>query len=89
MDDIVFQGYCSRLDRDLRGRKNKNEFRWETRKPVKLDNLKAGMWVYVVETDYDRDTGEKIKNPKLRVRGKLKEIYKVKDKEQEKTFPIS
>lgn len=40
----------------------------------------------MVETDYDRDTGESIKNPKLRVRGKLREVYKVKGKEREKSF---
>jgi hypothetical protein len=89
IDGIVFQGYRSRLDRDLRGRKNENEFRWGTRRPVKLDNLRVGMWVYVVETDYDRDAGERIVNPELRVRGKLREVFKVKGKEMEKIFPAS
>jgi hypothetical protein len=32
--------------------------------------------------------GEKIKNPKLRVRGKLREVYKEKGKEQEKILSI-
>jgi hypothetical protein len=47
------------------------------------------MWVYVVETDYDRDAGERIVNPELRVRGKLREVFKVKGKEMEKIFPAS
>ena len=87
IDGIVFQGYRSRLDRDLGGRKNKNEFQWGTRRPVKLDNLRVGMWVYVVETNIDGDTGEKIKNPKLRVRGKLREVYKERGKKRERIFP--
>ena len=35
------------------------------------------MDVYVVETDKDEDTGGKTKQPKVRIRGKLKEVYKI------------
>lgn len=87
IDGIVFQGYSSRLDRDLARYRETGEFSWGTRKPIKLSNLHKGMWVYVVETNIDGDTGKQVERPKLRVKGRLKEVYKVRGKKKEKIFP--
>lgn len=88
IDGIVFQGYSSRIDRDLALARQGREFWWGTRRPVKVDNLQKEMWVYVVETDIDRDTGKRVEKPKLRVKGRLREVYKARGKEKEKIFPF-
>lgn len=81
---IVFQGYKSRIDKHIKSGK----YRWDTRRPIRTSNLKIGMQVFVVETDYDLDTGEKLAKPRLRMAGKLKEVWQEKDNEKiEKLFP--
>jgi len=83
IDGIVFQGYKNRIERALK----KGIKSWDTAKPIRTDNLKEGMRIYIGETDYDLDTGEHVKKPKIRVRGRLKEVYRVLGKEKEKIFP--
>jgi len=83
IDGIVLQGYKNRIERALKkGIKN-----WDTAKPIRTNNLRKGMWIHIGETDYDPDTGEHVKNPKIRVRGRLKKVYRIVGKKKEKIFP--
>jgi len=81
---IVFQGYKSRIDKNMKLKLNC----WDTRHEVKIGNLKVNMKVYVLETTYDLDTGERVQKPRLRMLGRLKEVWREKNgKKIEKLFP--
>lgn len=81
---IVFQGYKNRIDDHIEA----NRHTWGTRKSINAGRLKVGMNVYVVETVYDLDTGEKLENPMLRMAGTLREVWLEKqDEKVEKLFP--
>ncbi|MEM3389844.1 MAG: hypothetical protein QW506_02760 [Thermoproteota archaeon] len=80
IEGIVFQGYRSRIDKQL----ERKEYSWDTEKKVDVKKLHKGMTVYVLETDYDADTNERIEKPKLRIVGRLKEVWRVQKK---KLFP--
>lgn len=81
---IVFQGYKSRIDRHLK----EGRYRWGTRKAINANNLKMDMRVFVVETDYDLDTRERVIKPRLRMAGRLKEVFAEKNgKNVRKIFP--
>lgn len=80
----MFQGYKNRLDKHIK----QGRFRWDTRRPIRTSKLKVGMNVFVFETNYDLDTGEILTKPKLRMKGKLREVWQeVDDKKIEKLFP--
>ncbi|MBO3798319.1 MAG: hypothetical protein QW506_00520 [Thermoproteota archaeon] len=84
IEGIVFQGYKSRIDAHLA----EGRYVWGTRRPVNVENLSEGMKVYVVETDYDVDTGKRIEKPKLRMVGRLKEVWLTRNGQKiEKLFP--
>jgi len=82
---LVFQGYRNRIDRDLSG--SRDQIWWGTRAPIKIDNLYVGMPVYVVETEYDVDQHKRVENPKVRIQGKLREVYRVRGAQRQLLFP--
>ncbi len=82
---IVFQGYKSRIENAL---EKGTASSWDTTKSVGIENLFVGMDVYVTETNYDGDTNKRTDDPKVRIRGKLKEVNKMKSgRKVEKLFP--
>lgn len=88
IDGIVFQGYRNRIEKDQMILKtNPEQFWWGTRRPIKLENLFVGMQVFVLETDYDMDTGRRTENPQVRVHGKLREVLKARADAKERLFP--
>lgn len=82
IDGVVFLGYKSRIDKHLK----KGIKSWNTARPISTKNLKEDMWVYIGETDYDLDTRKQTINPKIRVKGRLKKVYRVLGKEKKKCF---
>jgi len=83
-DAIIILWYKSNIDRHFE--KEKKTYA-ATGRPLNVNKLKQGMSVYVVELQYDRNTGRRINDPKVRVHGKLKEVIKVDGDVETKVFP--
>jgi len=65
-----------------------NDNSWATRARMNTSKLEVGMKVYVVETVYDMDTGEKLAKPRVRMAGTLREVWLEKEgKKVKKLFP--
>jgi hypothetical protein len=60
----------------------------ETARPVDPTSYIIDMDVYIGETLWDGDTGEKVDDPKYRIKGKLKEIYRIDGGKETKIFPL-
>jgi len=58
IEGIVFQGYRSRIERDLK----KGGSSWDTSRSLNIENLFVGMDIYVIETNDDKDTVKRQNN---------------------------
>ncbi|PTD94277.1 hypothetical protein C9439_02995 [archaeon SCG-AAA382B04] len=86
-EKIVFQWYPNRVERHIEEKVEEGETLVGTSQPVNPSSYKEGMEVILGETTQDKDTGERKENPKYRLKGKLKEIYKISGDTKTKIFP--
>ena len=84
---VVFWWYRSRMERHIKEELRDGQTRAGTRRPVDPDSYRVGMDVYIGETLWDRDTGQRVEDAKYRIHGKLKEIYRVDGQKRTKIFP--
>jgi hypothetical protein len=86
---VVFWWYRNRVERHIKEDVTIDKKTWAgTARPVDPSSYKIDMDVYIGETIWDGDTGEKVDDPKYRIKGKLKEIYRVDGEKKTKIFPL-
>jgi len=85
---VVFWWYRSRLERHIKEDIHQNQTSAGTKRPVDPDSYRIGMDVYVGETLWDGDTGQRVEDPKYKIRGKLTEIYRVDGAKKTRIFPV-
>lgn len=86
---VVFWWYRNRLERHIKKDITVDKKTWaETARPVDPTSYNIDMDVYIGETLWDGDTGEKVNDPKYRIKGKLKEIYRIDGGKETKIFPL-
>jgi hypothetical protein len=85
---VVFWWYRNRMERHIKEDVTADKKTWAgTARPVDPTSYKIDMDVYIGETIWDGDTGEKVDDPKYRIKGKLKEIYRIDGEKKTKIFP--
>nr|MDO8097738.1 hypothetical protein [Candidatus Njordarchaeota archaeon] len=85
---VLFWWYRNRVERHIKEDITEDGQSWAgTARPIDPSSYKLDMDVYVGETMYDRDTGQKVDDPKYRIRGKLKEIQRIDGGKKTKIFP--
>ena len=86
---VLFWWYRSHMEKHIKEDITEDQKTWAgTGRPVDPSSYKIDMDVYLGETLWDGNTGKKIDEPKYRIKGKLKEIYRVDGEKKTKIFPI-
>jgi hypothetical protein len=87
---IVFAGYKSPIDEHIKEYRKEIPYPiwWRTRRPVDVSNLKVGMDVYVLDAYIDRALGKKTPSPKVKLKGKLREVYREDAGKETRIFPV-
>ena len=87
---VLFWAYRNRLERLIKEDITTDQTTWAgTARPVDPSSYKIDMDVYIGETMWDKDVGEKTDDPRYRIKGKLKEIYRVDGDKKKRIFPVS
>lgn len=87
IEGIAFFWYKSHIDNRLDKDVDSGETFTATGRPVNVNKLRKGMNVYLIETSYDRTAGQRVENPKVRLRGSLLEVFRVDGSKETRIFP--